>query len=104
MERTAVEVQGNKSNGGTGGRDPNAIYQNGKLVARATEPEIDEAGKEVRFGQITDSDELRLPDEREFRKYVLIVRRIADATKEKSAQRKRILRGVVAEIVDYREQ
>jgi hypothetical protein len=99
-----MEVQGNKSNGRTGGRDPNAIYQNSKLVARAREPEIDEAGKEVRFTQITDNDELRLPDECEFQKYVLIVRRIAHATKEKSEKRERILRGVVAEIVGYWEQ
>lgn len=97
-----MEVQGNKTHGG-GGRDPNAIYQQGKMVARVVEPEIDEAGKEVRFGQITDNDELRLPDECEFQKYVLIVRRIAHSTKEKSAQRERILRGVVAEIVGYRE-
>ncbi len=99
-----MEVQGNKSNGGTGGRDPNAIYQNGKMVARVLQPEIDEAGKEVRFTQITDSDELRLPDECEFQKYVLIVRRIAHATKEKSDKHERILRGVVAEIVSNQEQ
>lgn len=99
-----MEVQGKKTNGGAGGRDPDAIYQKGQMVARAIEPEIDEEGKEVRFSQIIDNDELRLPDECEFRKYVLIVRRIADATKEKASQRKRILRGVVAEIVGYREQ
>jgi len=73
------------------------------MVARVVEPEIDEAGKEVRFGQITSSDDLLLPDECEFQKYVLIVRRIAHATKEKTAKRERTLQGVVAEIVGYRE-
>jgi len=99
-----METQGKKGNSGSGAREPNAIYQKGKLVARVVEPEIDEAGKEVRFNQITDNDELRLPDECEFQKYVLIVRGITQATKEKSAQRERILHGVVAEIVGYREQ
>jgi hypothetical protein len=103
MERIAMKVQGNDTSGGTGSRDPNAIYQRGKVVARVAEAEIDEAGKEVRFSQITDHDELRLPDECEFQKYVLVVRRIAHATKEKTATRERILRGVVAAIVGYRE-
>lgn len=84
-------------------RESDGIYQKGKRVARAKEPEIDEVGKEVRFTELYDSDDLLLPEECEFRKYVLIVRRITYATKETRADRQRILRGVVAEIVGYRQ-
>lgn len=86
-----------------GDPDPNAIYQKGKLVAYVKEPEIDEAGKEVRFDEIFKSDDLVLADECEFRKFTLIVRRIGYASKENDASRSRTLRGVVAEIVGYRE-
>jgi hypothetical protein len=84
-------------------RDPNGVYQKGKLVAYVKEPDIDEAGKEVRFAEIYKSDDLILSDECEFRKFILIVRRIAYASKENDASRSRTLRGVVAEIVGYRE-
>jgi hypothetical protein len=85
-------------------REPDAIYQKGKLVARVLEPEINEAGKEVRFTQVIDQEDLSLPDECEFRKYILMVRRVSYATKERSERRERVLKGVVAEIVGYWEQ
>lgn len=84
-------------------READGIYQKNKLVARVKEPEVDEGGKEVRFTEIYKSDDLLLPEECEFRKYALIVRRITYATKETRADRQRILRGVVAEIVGYRQ-
>lgn len=86
-----------------GDHDPDAVYQNGKPVARVKEAEIDEAGKEVRFAELYKSDDLMLPVECEFRKFTLIVRRIGYASKENDASRSRTLRGVVAEIVGYRE-
>jgi hypothetical protein len=99
-----METNGiSQGQGHSGDRDPNALYQNGKLVARAREPEIDEAGKEVRFTEIYQSDDLMLPDPCDFRKFVVIVRRIAHASKENDPSRSRALKGVVAEIVGYRE-
>lgn len=86
-------------------REPDALYQNGKFAGRAIAFEVDEVGKEVRFDEIDNADDLLLADEVEFQKYVLIVRKVAYATKisRESPQKGRILRGVVAEIVRYRQ-
>ena len=86
-------------------REPNCLYQRGKFAGRALGFEVDEAGKEVRFDQIENTDDLLLPDEFEFQKFILIVRKIGYATKvaRESPHRGRILRGVVAEILSYRE-
>ena len=87
-------------------RDDNAIYQNGRVVARVTDPKVDQEAKEIRFAELADSDELMLPDECEFQKYTIMVQRIGYAAKEdKGALHKgRVLRDVVAEILGYREQ
>ena len=87
-----------------GAREDDAIYQNGRLAGRVLEPEVD--AKEVRFGEIYNSDHLLLPDECEYQRYRLLVRKIGYASKvEKDALEKgRILRGVTAEILGYREQ
>ena len=86
-------------------RDDGAIYQNGRIVARVTEPEVDTEAKEIRFAELSNSDDLILPDECEFQKYTIMVQRIGYAAKEdKGALHKgRVLRGVVAEILGYRE-
>jgi len=84
------------------GPDPNGLYQKGRLVARVKDPRIDEAGKEVRFTEIYESNSLLLADECEFRHLVLLVRRIAAATKENNPSRSRTLQGVVAKITGYR--
>lgn len=84
-------------------READAIYQKGRRVARVKEPEIDEAGNEVRFTEIYQSDDLLLPEECEFRDFILIVRRVTYATRETTPERARILRGVVAEIVGRRD-
>lgn len=86
-------------------REPNALYQRGKFAGRALACEVDEVGKEVRFDQIENTDDLLLADEFEFQKYNLIVRKVGYATKvsRESPHKGRILRGVVAEIVSYRE-
>jgi hypothetical protein len=87
-------------------REPDAIYQGGKLVGRVIGAEVDTARKEIRFAEIYNSDYLMLPDECEFRQYRILVRTIDDATKvsRDSPQKGRILREVVAEILGYREQ
>jgi hypothetical protein len=87
-------------------REPDAIYQNGKLVARTLDPEVDTEAKEILFGEIYNSDELLIPEECEFREYRILVQRIADATKvdRQSVHKGRILRRCVADILGYREQ
>ena len=92
-------------------REPNAIYQkdkrgNERVVARVADVEVDEAGKEILFGEVSQSDDLLLPDECEYQKWVVEVRKIAYSTKEdKSApNRGRVLKGVAAEILRRLEQ
>ncbi len=82
-------------------REQDAIYQRDRIVARVVDAEVDEAAKEVRFGEIFNSDDLLLPDECEFQKYKILVQSIAYATKvDKTALHKgRILRGVTASIL-----
>jgi len=87
-------------------REEDAIYQDGRVLAREGDPNIDWAAREIRFAELSSSEELMLPDECEFQKYKIIVQRIAHATKvDKGALHKgRVLRDVVAEILGYREQ
>jgi hypothetical protein len=92
-------------------READAIYQkdrygNERVVARVKDVEVDEAGKEILFGEVSQSDDLSLPDECEYQKWVVEVRKIAYSTKEdKSApNRGRVLRGVTAEILRRVEQ
>lgn len=87
-------------------REPDAIYQNDEIVARVIEPEIDLDAKEIRFTEIYQSDRLLLPDECEFREYKIMIQRIGYATKAESSamQKGRVLRGVITDILGYREQ
>jgi hypothetical protein len=86
--------------------EEDAIYQDGKVVARVVEPEVHSNNREIHFAEINSSDLLMLPEECEFQKYRLIVKRIEYASRiDKNAPEKgRVLRGVVAEILGYREQ
>lgn len=86
-------------------REPDALYQNGRLAGRVIAYEVDEVGKEVRFDLIESTDDLLLADEFDFQKYNLIVRKVGYATKvaRELPHKGRILRGVVAEILSYRE-
>ena len=87
-------------------REQDAIYQRGRIVARVLDVEVDEEAREVRFGEIFNSDELLLPDECEYQKFKILIKTIAYASRgEQMALHKgRILRGVTAEILGYREQ
>jgi len=86
--------------------EADAIYQKNKIVARVVEPEIRAGTKEVHFGEINDSEYLLLPEECEFQKYRLLIQRIEYASRidKQYPGKGRILRGVVAEILGYREQ
>jgi hypothetical protein len=89
-----------------GGREQDALYQSDKLVARVEGAEVDLDAKEIRIGEVYQSDHLMIPEECEYQKYRILIQRIADATKvdKLSPHKGRILRGVVADIVGYREQ
>ena len=88
------------------GREADAVYQEDRLVARVIDPEVDLEAKQVRFGELFQSDMPLLPEECEFQKYRILVQKIADATKlDRNAPDKgRILRGVSADIVGYNQQ
>ena len=102
----AVELTSKPSSSEPQPREDDAVYQNGRVVARVADPQVDSEAKEIRFAELSNSDELLLPDECEFQKYTIMVQRIAHATKvDKGAPHKgRVLRNVVAEILGYREQ
>lgn len=87
-------------------RDPNAIYQNGQSVGRVIDAEVDLDAKEIRFSEISNSDLLLLPDECEYQKYTILIRRIGYATKAHptSPHKGRILKGVIADILGHRAQ
>jgi hypothetical protein len=89
-----------------GEREKDAIYQNNRLVARVSDTEVDLEAKEVRFGEIYQSDWLLLPDDCEFQQYRIFIQRVAYASKvDRSGLNKgRVLRGCIAEILGYREQ
>jgi hypothetical protein len=82
------------------------IYQNGQPVAKTLEVEVDLQAREIRFGELYESDRLVLPDECEFQKYNILIQKIAFASRlDTSAPHKgRVLRGVVAEILRYKGQ
>ncbi|MGA2986515.1 MAG: hypothetical protein ABSG32_22165 [Terriglobia bacterium] len=86
--------------------EEDAICQEGKVVARVVAPEIRRGAREVYFAEISNSDDLALTEECEFQKYRLMIQRIEYASRiDKNAPEKgRLLRGVVAEILGYREQ
>jgi hypothetical protein len=90
----------------TGPMEQDAIYQGNRLVARVLDAKVDLEAKEIRIGEVFNSDELMIPDECEFQRYRILIQRIAYATKVDKAEphKGRILRGVTADILGYREQ
>ena len=89
-----------------GSREPDAIYQNGNLVARVVAPEIDLESKEIRFGEVVNSDHLVMADECEFQKYRIMIQKVAFAIKvdHREGRTGRTLAGCTAEILGYIEQ
>ncbi len=87
-------------------REPDAIYQEGKVVGRVVEPEVYPDAKEIHFDEILDSDHLVLADECEFQKYRIMIQKVAFATKldTRPGHRGRTLAECVAEILGYIEQ
>jgi hypothetical protein len=87
-------------------REQEALYQGNRIVARVLEAEVDMEAKEVQIGKIYESDQLMIPEECEYQRYRLLIQRIAFASKDEKdgPHRGRILRGVIADIMGYREQ
>ena len=87
-------------------RDPDAIYQGGRLVGRVVEPEIDLEAKQIRFSEVDGSDDLLLPEECEFQKYRIMIQTVTWAAKidRSNANKGRVLKGVVADLLGYTEQ
>ena len=86
--------------------EENALYQNGEIVGRAVEPEIDEANRKIRFKQIDGTDKLLIPDECEYQKYRIVIDKVASATKEgaEALQKGRVLREIEADITSFGDQ
>jgi hypothetical protein len=91
---------------GPAGREQDAIYQGDRIVGRVAQPDVDLEAKELRIGEIYNSDQLMIPEECEFQRYRILIQRIAYATRIDRAEphKGRILRGVTADIQGYREQ
>ncbi|MGD1103047.1 MAG: hypothetical protein ABSA59_13360 [Terriglobia bacterium] len=85
--------------------EEDAVYQDGKVAARVVEPDVRWHAPEIHFAEINDSDNLILPEECEFQKYRLLIQRIEYASRiDKNAPEKgRLLRGIEAEIMGYKE-
>ena len=92
--------------GGPRLREEDAVYQGGRVVGRVVDASVDGEAREIRFGEVYNSDDLLLPDDCEFREYRILVQRMEFATREErgAVHKGRVLRGVVAEILGYREQ
>ena len=75
-------------------------------MARIVEPEIDLESKTISFGEISNSEELMIPEECEFREFRILIQRIAYATKiQRGEEHKgRVLRGVSADLLGHRER
>src|SRR5579859_1919296 len=103
---TDKQAQASPTQQSAGSMEQDAIYQGNRLVARVLDAEVDLDAKEIRIGEVYNSDELMIPDECEFQRYRILIQRIAYATKVDKAERNkgRILRGVTADILGYREQ
>ena len=86
-------------------REQDAIYQHNRIVARVGDVQIGGETREIRFGEVFNSDELLLPEDCEFQDYRILVQHIDFASKEErgATHKGRVLRGVVAEILGRRE-
>jgi hypothetical protein len=108
VNENSVDSEGKRQAGQPvpGSREPDAIYQNGKLVARVVASGVELESKEIRFDEIVDSDHLVLADECEFQKYRIMIQKVAFATKvnHREGRTGRTLAGCTAEILGYIEQ
>ena len=90
----------------SGSREDDGLYQNGRVVGRVLDARVDQEAREIHFGEISDSDELLLPEDCEYRNYRVLIQHVGFATREErgAAHKGRVLKTVVAEILGFREQ
>ena len=105
-EETKPSAPATTPAGRTGNYQEDAIYQDGNVVARVVGAEVRGDAREIYFAEINNSGNLILPEECEFRKYRLMIQRIEYASRidQGAPEKGRVLRGVVAEVLGYREQ
>ena len=105
-EETQSPASATAPTGRTVKYEEDAIYQDGKVVARVVGPDVRGDDLEIHFTEINSSDDLILPEECEFQKYRLMIQRIEYASRidKNTPEKGRALRGVVAEILGYKEQ
>jgi hypothetical protein len=84
-------------------REQNAIYQEGKLVARVRDSQVDMEAKQIRFSEIYHSDELLLPDECEFQQYRIIIQKVGFVTRALpgATEPGRVLKDCEADILGF---
>lgn len=72
-------------------------------MARVAEAEVDLDAKEIRFGEVYNSDDLVIPDECEFREYRILIQKIVYAAKIHRGEelKGRVLRGVTCDLLGY---
>ena len=108
MNEKSVSSEGMRQGGaqGAGRREPDAIYQNGEIVARVVQPEVDLDAKQIHFDELLESDHLVMADECEYQKYRIMIQKVAFATREdrRQGQKGRSMAGCTAEILGYIEQ
>jgi hypothetical protein len=106
MTNEAHNAQGQLEAAPAKEREPDAIYQGSRIVARVLDAEVNAEAKGITFGEVYNSDELMLPEECEFQKYRILIQRIAYASKvsKEEPHKGRILKGVSADLLGYREQ
>lgn len=87
-------------------REQDAIYQNGKLVGRVVDPEVDLESRKIRFAEILETDHLLIPEECEYQKYQIMLQKVGFATKldKRPGHSGRTLGDCTADILGYREQ
>ena len=93
-------------NGNAGTRQANSLYQNGRRVAEVLDARVDAQAREIHFDEVYQSDDLLIPEDCEFGEYRILIQKIAFASRQQAgaAHNGRVLKGVVAEILGYRQQ
>ena len=89
-----------------GARRDNALYQRDYPVAEVVGARIDGQAREIHFDELYKSDELLIPEDCEFREYRILIQSVGYASRQEAgaAHKGRVLKGVRAEILGYREQ
>lgn len=105
-EESATSGGTNAAEPASKAREQDAIYQEGKLVARVVEPKVDLKGKQITFDEIIGSDHLLIPEECEYQNFRIMIQNVGFATRvdKRPGHAGRTLGDCIADILGYREQ